>query len=344
MKFISNSGLITLLNSLKEEYEVYIPVKKGDQRFYRKFDSYSEDNDGMTVGEVRAFEPLKAFFSPAREKVADGFKPDVPAGGNKPFAIVGVKACDLKGFKVQDFVFRNEDFTDPFYSALRERNLIISSDCTTAIGTCFCRAVGIQPYPQEDFDLNLSTVTGGFIVTAGSDKGKSLVEKQKPLFQDVDSRLQAELKEQRDRVTAEVDTNIANEDVPDQARYKDIIEKNFESGIWEDEAKTCVECGACNTVCPTCHCFFLYDQKEGEHMARFRAWDSCMIKDFARVAGGANPRSHLWMRLRNRFEKKFDFFPKVADVYACTGCGRCISACPAKIDIRKVLKKLVSNA
>jgi Fe-S oxidoreductase len=86
----------------------------------------------------------------------------------------------------------------------------------------------------------------------------------------------------------------------------------------------------------------LYDQKDKENMARLRVWDSCMLKGYARVAGG-NPRPKLFMRLRNRFEKKFDFFPKVAGVYACTGCGRCVSACPAKIDIRKVLKRLVNN-
>ena len=85
----------------------------------------------------------------------------------------------------------------------------------------------------------------------------------------------------------------------------------------------------------------LVHQKDEKRMARFRIWDSCMIKDYARVAGDANPRGKLYMRLRNRFEKKFEFFPEVADVYACTGCGRCVSACPAKIDIRKVLKELV---
>jgi len=114
--------------------------------------------------------------------------------------------------------------------------------------------------------------------------------------------------------------------------------------MWEEEAKACVECGACTLICPTCHCFLLYDQKDEARMARLRVWDSCMFKGYARVAGGANPRPKLWMRLRNRFDKKFDYFPKVADFYACTGCGRCISACPAKIDIRKVLKRLVENA
>ena len=141
----------------------------------------------------------------------------------------------------------------------------------------------------------------------------------------------------------EVQENIKTSEVPNEDVLTGAVEKNFKSQIWEDEAKTCVECGACNTICPTCHCFLLYDQKNENQMARLRIWDSCLLKNFATVAGGANPRPKLWMRLRNRFEKKFDFFPKVAKVFACTGCGRCISACPAKIDIRRVLKRLVEK-
>ena len=63
-----------------------------------------------------------------------------------------------------------------------------------------------------------------------------------------------------------------------------------------------------------------------------------------RVAGGANPRRYLYERLRNRFDKKFEFFPNVLGVTGCTGCGRCIEACPGKIDIREVLKKAVDAA
>jgi formate hydrogenlyase subunit 6/NADH:ubiquinone oxidoreductase subunit I len=340
MKYIKLENLLKLLEELKKDYRVFVPVKKEDQRFYRE---YTEPSDDIAIGEVRAFEPLKSFFSSAREVVAEGFKDDIPHSGDKPFALVGVKACDLKGFKIQDHVFMDHDYKDPFYIKKREENLIISADCTCAIDTCFCLALGDNPYPQEEFDINLSEVSGGFAVEVGSDKGQKLVDTYSSLLEEAKEDIGAEKEKQRKKVTKEVEDNIKENKVPDQDRYKGIIEKNWESDIWEDEAKTCVECGACTIICPTCHCFLLYDQKSEERMARLRIWDSCMIKDYARVAGGANPRAKLWMRLRNRFDKKFDYLPKVADVYACTGCGRCISACPAKIDIREVLRKLVEN-
>ena len=341
MTYIPQNNLMKLLENLAKDYEVYVPVKKGSQRFYKKFTAPSDD---IVIGEVRAFEPLKAFFSRAREVVAHGFYSAVPHAEDKPIAIVGVKACDLKGFKVQDHVFQGDDCPDPFYVKNRTENLIISADCTTAIDTCFCLAVGVQPHPQENFDLNLSAVDKGFVVAVGSDKGQKLVDTYASLFEDTPPDAIDQQTVLRATVVKQVEKNIKTNNVPHQDRYAGIIEKNFEADIWEDEAKNCVECGACNTICPTCHCFLLYDQKDEKKMERLRIWDSCMIKDFARVAGGANPRPKLWMRLRNRFEKKFDFFPKVADIYACTGCGRCISACPAKIDIRRVLQRLVDHA
>ena len=340
MQYLSRNNLFKLLDRLRADYDVYVPVKKDEQRFYRR---YTPQGDDIVIGEVRAFEPLKAFFTRAREVVAEDFNSDIPHSDDKPSAIVGVKACDLKGFKVQDYVFADHDYRDPFYIKNREQNLIISSDCTCAIDTCFCLALDVTPYPQENFDINLSPVGKGFVVETGSEKGEALVKQHPGLFEEAKKEDIDKRNKQREKVVKEVEKNVKDCEVPAQEQFSGIVERNYESELWNDEAKTCVECGACNMICPTCHCFLLYDQKDKEKMSRLRSWDSCMTKDFARVAGGANPRPKLWMRLRNRFEKKFDFFPKVADFYACTGCGRCIAACPAKIDIRKVLKKLVNN-
>jgi ferredoxin len=151
---------------------------------------------------------------------------------------------------------------------------------------------------------------------------------------------------QRERVTAEVGRAVEEAGAVDQDRLEGVISEAYESPVWREEADRCVECGACNTICPTCHCFLLYDQmlQAGEEMEKLRVWDSCLLKGFARVAGGENPRPELWMRLRNRFEKKFDFFPRTEGIYACTGCGRCIACCPAEIDIREVLRRLVEDA
>ncbi|MBU1290612.1 4Fe-4S dicluster domain-containing protein [bacterium] len=338
MQYISSSNFTKFLENLKNDYDVYIPIKKNDQYFYKKYIDFTDD---IVISEVRAFEPLKSFFFRAREIVAENFKSDIPQKIQKPYCIVGVKACDLKGLQVQDYVFENHDYQDPFYINVRKNNLIISADCTSTIDTCFCLTLNVKPYPLENFDINLSVVREGFIFEVSSQKGQDLVEKYSFLFEEVKEEFISQRDKQREKVIKAVEENIKENNIPHQDSFKNIIERGYESNIWADEANNCVECGACNTICPTCHCFLLYDQKSENKMARLRIWDSCMIKDFAQVAGGANPRPELWMRLRNRFEKKFDFFPKVADIYACTGCGRCISACPAKIDIRKVLKRLV---
>ncbi len=338
---LKNGDFNTFLNKISLEYEVFFPVKKGRQRFFKKF---KDSTAQAIVGEVRPFEPLKAFFSRAREWVAENFSGDAPPANHKPYAIVGVKACDLKGFLIQDFVFKNKDYNDPFYIRNRDKNLIIGSDCTCAIDVCFCLALGIQPYPERDFDLNLSTIPGGYIVQVGTNKGEALINQNASLFGEATAAHLKARDDQRTQTVLAVKDNINKYQIPTQDKFKGIIERNFNGKIWEEESRTCVECGACTNICPTCHCFFLYDQKDEKQMARMRVWDSCMIKDYARVAGGGNPRKKLWMRLRNRFEKKFDFFPKLNNVYACTGCGRCVIACPAKIDIRKVLRRLVNNA
>lgn len=341
MTFLSRVDFESLLKALEGTRRILFPVGGGEKSH---FTSSEKTNPGNALLEgVRAVEPVKSFFFHGREKVADGFDPGLPGNGLLPLCIVGVRACDLRGLRILDHVFMDPEFGDPTYRRVRGECLIISADCTDALDTCFCTSLEGEPYPSEGFDLNLSPVKGGFIVETGSEKGESLLNAHADLFTEpLPDQLQERL-ETRNAVVGKLREIARADGTPGGESLRGAVRRKYGDPLWSREAATCVECGACNTICPTCHCFFLYDQMAGEAAARFRVWDSCLINDFARVAGGENPRDRLWMRLRNRFEKKFDFFPEVAGEIACTGCGRCSSACPGRIDIRRVLRRLVEN-
>ncbi len=336
MLFIKRGNLDQLLKSLMGDYRVYVPHRIGNSTGYSLL---SESDTNYEIGEIRSFDPLKSFYFLGREKVAEDFKPDI-LRDDKPPCIVGAKACDLKGFKILDFVFIDDEFGDPTYMKAREDGLIISADCTGFSETCFCTAVDINPWPESDYDVNLSPIEDGFVVNTGSDKGRDLIESNKNLFAEATEAQAEAIDQNRKTIKSGVAKSAKELRIPVPDRLRRVIEKQYESNIWKEASEDCVECGACNTICPTCHCFLLYDQKSDARLARFRIWDSCMIHDFARVAGGENPRDRLWMRLRNRFDKKFTYFPEVLKEIGCTGCGRCISACPGKIDIREVLARL----
>jgi formate hydrogenlyase subunit 6/NADH:ubiquinone oxidoreductase subunit I len=262
---------------------------------------------------------------------------------NRPIAIIGAKSCDLVSFKVMDYVFSQDTFKDPFYMTQRKEGLVISSDCTCYGDSCFCVALGIMPYPTEDFDLNLSEVEGGYTVEVGSEKGEKLVKEYFKLFQSA-SLYMEKRDSNRNRLKEELLSHVKDKRVPDKDSIPDLFKASFDSKLWEETAKTCVECGACNVICPACHCFTLKDQAGEDGFEKLRLWDSCLLLSFARVAGDANPRKLLAQRLRNRFDKKFNFFPNVIGRFGCTGCGRCSEACPGKINIDEVLAKLGNGA
>lgn len=334
---ITRKDFFDLLTRLAGTYRVFVPYRKGERLYFDRFDPKREAS--IELGSIRQSQPLKSFLNPPRESVADRAGRSVP-----PALLAGVKGCDLQSLTLQDYVFLGGDVQDPLYAANRGSTFIIGNDCTVARETCFCLAMQGEPYPLKYFDINLSPIDNGFLVEAGSDRGRTLLARYEKFFRQA-TRLEVEDRDRRrNEVRRQVRHYIDRRGTPDTTAIAGAVKKQYHlTQLWQDAASTCVECGACNLVCPTCHCFLLYDEKTRDAAARGRVWDACLYKTFARVAGGGNPRKHLWERLRNRFDKKFDFFPQVLNYFACTGCGRCIEACPGDIDIREVLKGAVSG-
>jgi ferredoxin len=121
---------------------------------------------------------------------------------------------------------------------------------------------------------------------------------------------------------------------------RDAVDESQDSDIYDAESQKCIECQACTRVCPTCHCFYLHDDKQEEYFTKTKIWDSCMRLNYARVAGDTNPRKILGDRMRHRMLHKFVYFLDRYGINMCVGCGRCIDADAGGMDIRLILKKL----
>jgi len=335
--FINRPNLDRLVKSLSKTYKVFIPFKSDKNLHYKKITD--EGLKDANLGEIRPIETIKSFYLPAREKVSEYFSEKISDRHKRPIAVIGAKSCDLASLKVMDYVFGQDSFKEPFYLYQRKEGLIISSDCTCYGDSCFCVALGIMPYPIDNFDLNLSEIESGYVLEVGSDKGEGIIKEYFKLLQNAD--LYIERREvNRKRLEEELLEHVKDKKIPQKSSIQGLFRKKFDSALWEETVKTCVECGACNMICPACHCFVLKDQNIEGSFERLRLWDSCLLMSFAMVAGGANPRKLLAQRLRNRFDKKFNFFPDMIGRFGCTGCGRCSDACPGKIRIDEVLSKL----
>lgn len=335
METVFTTDLKPLLDAVSQQMELYIPKKSGEFYVFTKYDPTS----GQTIefNNIRACTPLKDFLFPVRE-LAAVFPEAAEAEEVKPFAVFGLKDCDLRALDVLDKVFIEKDFRDPFYVKRRENMFIIASDCFEPGESCFCNVMDGKPFADKGFDLNISRVEAGFIVEIGSEKGDEFVGKHSNLFKNLPENALNERKKSRKR--AEKQLAEQNAEMKFDCPVREIFDGSEDSEVYDIEAKTCVECQACTRICPTCHCFYLYDTKQKDYFSKMKMWDSCMRQAYAAVAGGANPNKILGDRIKHRLMHKFVYFLDRYGVNMCVGCGRCVDAEAGEVDIREIMKKL----
>jgi len=330
---------------LKKACSVFSAVTKA-ANFTEEIDySYRKLSDAEQVifNPYRVVEPLKSFFTLAKEEVSLYFNPDKPAIELGKTVIFGVKSCDLAGHKIQDFVFLEGVEVDSLYRVRRENTVIISGDCTDFRQVCHCLAWEILPHPTWGFDLNLSALNEGYIVEVGSAQGVALIEEYKEYFTPAKDVQIAGRLAKRESLIDRLKRHLLPQNLVRKMSVQKLVRDGYSLDTWQQFMQTCVECGGCNFICDTCHCFLLSDKKESQQNKKIRLWDACLYANYARVAGGVNPLKLRAQRLRFRYTKKFDFFVDNLGFPACCGCGRCIEVCPGKIDIREVLKDLAKK-
>lgn len=334
-QFIPAAGFNALLARMALSAEVFVPKTSGEKTSWQRLAPGGEYHPTA----VRVDHPAKGFFFPAQEGVGR-YPASAPAEPSAPRRVlVGVKACDLVALKTYDAVFGGGEVKDDFYLAKRANTLLVAADCPQPAPTCGCALLGGKPWPEEGYDLAISPVDGGFVVEAGSDKGRAVLEENRGAFAPAGSG-QIE-KRQALRRSAEAGLKEINAAHVTSAGRQELVRRQDRAGRWQESVSTCVECGACLFACPTCYCFVLHDYPaEGGGGVRAKAWDACIYGGYHLMAGGGSPRADLIKRFRNRWLHKFDYFVDQFGFESCSGCGRCIAGCPGKIDLRQVIKSM----
>jgi len=312
-------------------------------------DSVHGDSPLAALAGPRPSQSPKGFFLPAAESMGrygvNAGAETVEAVRTQPLILLGVRACELRARDYLDKVLTDGEFADPLYRSRRESTMIVSCDCVDCAESCCCTLVGGLPYPTEGYDVNLTPIDGGYIVDVASERGAQWLGAERPAgLTDVSPAQEARRDELRRAMVERLERQNARFDWAASDQSAPALPNDDDVG-WQAFAADCVECGACTNVCPTCHCFYLYDQVLGaDQFERVRTWDSCLLSSYHRMAAGAGtkltPRPRLSSRLANRVLHKFTYSPQQYGMLGCVGCGRCIDACLGAIDIRQVVKEL----
>lgn len=244
-----------------------------------------------------------------------------------PYAFFGVRPCELAAIQVQDRIFMREEWSDPLYRMRRQGAFILAVNCLHPCGTCFCASMGSGPRAGGGYDLCLTELEDVFVVEIGSETGRLAlgdlpVQPASAFWMQAASNALEEAAQKMRR------------SVPNPEQLPDLLLNNLEAACWDDVAKRCMSCASCTLVCPTCFCWDVRDFSDlsGQTARRERVWDSCFNPNYSYVMGG-NTRPNTRSRYRQWLTHKFASWQTQFGVLGCVGCGRCITWCPASIDV-----------
>lgn len=272
-----------------------------------------------------------------------GYAVEEVPNGAPPVAVIGARPCDIAALRVLDRVLDGQPVGDPVYNERRHGIFLVAVECYRPARTCFCVAMGTGPGTNDGFDIALTELVTGdgavghdgtspaprYLARAGSQRGREVLATlpQRP----ASDRDHAERVGLLARAGSQMGRSV------DTTALPELLARNLGNPRWDDVAERCLVCGNCTAVCPTCFCTNFEDTTDLEGtVERRRTWASCADLAYSYVHGGP-VRSSIKSRYRQWATHKFSWWWDQFGTSGCVGCGRCITWCPARIDITEEL-------
>jgi len=318
-----------------------LPAGVGDVQTAGKY-AIRQRSDGALFGFATPADTWKKYMFPPRVRLQSIAVPDGdevvehPPQDDRPVALLGVRACDLAALRTHDRVLLDR-VPDTDYAARRTGALLIAVDCHTPADSCFCASMTTGPTVREEnaADLILTELLDEhrFLVRSGTEQGAALLEGLATTEATDEDTRAAAIQEQAatDALTKSLDTT----------GLADLLKQERNNPIWKQVAETCLSCGNCTMMCPTCFCVSVED--EADALAgrddRVRRWSSCFELDYSYLHGGSI-RESIPSRYRQWLSHKFSTWWDQFDTSGCIGCGRCVTWCPVGIDVTESCKTI----
>ena len=247
--------------------------------------------------------------------------------------VMGVRPCDARAMAIVEKLFR-WDVDDPYYLKRRDLVTLVGLSCAEPGLNCFCTSVGGGPASTEGLDLLITDLGEQYLLEAVTPKGEALLDEFKELLEEAGEDARKAKATLVSDAEAKIKRTVDHQGIPEG------LPALWEDPLWQRVSASCLGCGTCTYLCPTCHCFDIQDETEGFEARRCRMWDSCMFEEYTLHTSGHNPRPTRRERTRNRINHKYNYYVDKFDVIACVGCGRCINLCPVNIDIIEILRQV----
>ncbi len=342
-KILGKDAFDGFFRSLAEGREVFAPVQKAGRIVWASARSSADVDWGLDNTDMSP----KEFFFPQTEclmRFSDGegeggrvMVPVAPLA--TPRVLLNIRPCDAKAFRLLDRIFVQDETTDdPYWRDKREKTILIGLGCANPCPECFCTSTGCGPFHEEGLDILLTDLGDRLLVKPVSGKGQTLVK-------DLPEAAAGDI-EQAGKIAAASEAAVATYPgfEPTRLAGRTVLDV-YNLPLWSRLFETCLNCGTCTFVCPTCHCFDIQDEVKGDAGRRVRNWDTCMQRLFTAHASGHNPRGEKRDRVRQRFMHKFTYIPMRRDgELGCVGCGRCVRFCPVNIDVREVVRRMCDES